>query len=224
MAALAVVVVHLELFKDLAGLPSLIGHPVFGALGSMGVDLFFVLSGFLITYLLLQEKVQTGSIALLKFYQRRILRIWPVYYLVVTVAFLVMPHFGFLPFTQSVLEHFNIKAALYLAILPNVALALYPNINFASLTWSVGVEEQFYIVWPLLIKWAVDHKRVMLYFIAVFVGLKFLLFLSVLLSIDFPHFNVVKDFVVMTRIECMAIGGLAALLLSNPQWTIGRLL
>ena len=55
--------------------------------GSAGVDLFFVLSAFLITSLLLRERQQTGGISLRQFYIRRILRIWPLYFLVVTWAF-----------------------------------------------------------------------------------------------------------------------------------------
>ena len=60
--------------------------------GYFGVIFFFVLSGFLITYLLLQEKEESGDIAISKFYVRRILRIWPIYYLVIVLGFFVLPH------------------------------------------------------------------------------------------------------------------------------------
>lgn len=222
LAALAVVILHLELFKDLEGLPSIIHNPIVNSLGAMGVDLFFVLSGFLITYLLLEEKKQTGKIALLKFYQRRVLRIWPVYYLVVFAAFFLMPKFGFLPYARSVVDHFYYKLALFLTILPNGALALYPGINFASLSWSVGVEEQFYLIWPLLINGTRNYARVMIYFIVSLIGLKVLLFLAMHGSIAFPHLGVIKEILVMTRLECMAIGGLAALLLYYPQHGLNR--
>lgn len=222
LAALAVVVLHLELFKDLEGLPSIIHNPLVNSLGAMGVDLFFVLSGFLITYLLLEEKAQAGKIALLKFYQRRILRIWPVYYLVVFAAFFLIPQLGFLPYARSVEDHFYSKMALYLSILPNGALALYPGIHFASLSWSVGVEEQFYLIWPLLINGTRNYARTMIYFIVCMIGLKALLFLAIHGSMPFPHLSVIKEILVMTRLECMAIGGLAALLLYNPQYGLNR--
>ena len=61
------------------------------SLGQLGVSLFFVLSGFLITYLLLAEQDIYGSISVKKFYSRRILRIWPLYYLIVTLGLFVLP-------------------------------------------------------------------------------------------------------------------------------------
>jgi peptidoglycan/LPS O-acetylase OafA/YrhL len=176
----------------------------------------------LITYLLLKEKTQEGTVALVKFYQRRILRIWPVYYLVVIAAFFLIPKLGFLPYALSVEEHFYSKLALFLSILPNGALALYPGINFASLSWSVGVEEQFYLIWPLLINGTRNYARTMLYFIGCLIGLKVLLFLAIHSSKEIPHLSVIKEFLVMTRLECMAIGGLAALLLYNPQYGVNR--
>ena len=69
----------------------LVNFPVFNFLkqgGGMGVSFFFVLSGFLITYMLLTEKITTGTIQLRRFYWRRILRIWPLYYAMVAFAFL----------------------------------------------------------------------------------------------------------------------------------------
>ena len=56
-------------------------------LGGLGVIFFFVLSGFLITYLLLKEKEQTGTVNVKKFYARRVLRIWPLYFFIVLLGF-----------------------------------------------------------------------------------------------------------------------------------------
>lgn len=58
-----------------------------------GVSFFFVLSGFLITYLLLLEKIERNSINLRQFYLRRVIRIWPVYFMVVIIGFIVIPRF-----------------------------------------------------------------------------------------------------------------------------------
>ena len=60
--------------------------------GYVGVIFFFVLSGFLITYLLLEEKRVSATVAVKKFYMRRILRIWPLYYFLVVLGFVVLPH------------------------------------------------------------------------------------------------------------------------------------
>ena len=59
--------------------------------GDLGVNFFFTLSGFLITNLLLQEREDTGKINILKFYARRFLRIWPLYFMLVFVGFIVLP-------------------------------------------------------------------------------------------------------------------------------------
>lgn len=94
IAALAVVFHHIELFKHREHLPSLFDSFFSGfidQLGKNGVYLFFVLSGFLITYLLIAERKQHEKIDIKKFYLRRILRIWPLYYLVVIIAFFVLP-------------------------------------------------------------------------------------------------------------------------------------
>src|SRR6267378_8187081 len=80
-AAMMVVFSHIELMKDYHGYPNLYASnlAVYES-GRLGVTLFFVLSGFLISYLLLKEKEVSGSIAIRKFYGRRILRIWPLYF------------------------------------------------------------------------------------------------------------------------------------------------
>ena len=94
LAALMVVICHIEQNKKgflLPNLRALVKH-----LGVLGVDLFFVLSGFLITILLLKEKEIFKKIEYKKFYLRRILRIWPLYYLVVILSLFVLPNIPFL--------------------------------------------------------------------------------------------------------------------------------
>jgi peptidoglycan/LPS O-acetylase OafA/YrhL len=97
IAASTVVIHHVEQTKDLYGFKNYFGNATVQLIGSMGVTLFFVLSGFLITYLLLQEKAVHQTVQLGKFYMRRVLRIWPLYYLVVLLGLFVFPH---LPFFQ----------------------------------------------------------------------------------------------------------------------------
>ena len=83
IAAFAVILHHLEQFKYLLGYKNNWENPIIHQIGPLGVILFFVLSGFLITYLLLVEEKQTKTISIKSFYMRRILRIWPLYYLII---------------------------------------------------------------------------------------------------------------------------------------------
>jgi peptidoglycan/LPS O-acetylase OafA/YrhL len=120
----------------------------------MGFIRFFSLSGLLITYLLLEEATRTGTIRIRKFYLRRILTIWPLYDLIVLLGFLL------LPLTTDLFTHPQIvasvgdslpKVVLFLALLPNPAWVIFGIIPLMGPLWSVGVEEQFYLLWPLLL-------------------------------------------------------------------------
>ena len=94
IAALLVIIHHIEQFKSVFNIyPNQMNNPVIGSFGPLGVRLFFVLSGFLITYLLFAEKEVSGTISITKFYIRRALRIWPLYYLIVLLAFFIVPYF-----------------------------------------------------------------------------------------------------------------------------------
>jgi len=165
-AALAVIFHHIELFKSRDHLSSLFDSSFFsyfiGTVGKNGVHLFFVLSGFLITYLLLKEKEKHQTILFKKFFLRRIFRIWPLYYLIVLIGFLLIPFlahnftiFERVPYYYELIsnpENYSFNAILlYLLILPNIALSYDFLIAGCSQAWSIGVEEQFYILWPLLI-------------------------------------------------------------------------
>ena len=111
--------------------------------GRFGVQLFFLLSGYLITSLLLREKWTKGDVNLRAFYIRRILRIWPLYFFILLVAVL-WPWTGRLP-----LPYF----LAYLLLAGNwITVMLGPPASWASILWSVSIEEQFYLSWPLVIK------------------------------------------------------------------------
>lgn len=118
--------------------------------GELGVSFFFVLSGFLITYLLLKEVENNDKINLKAFYIRRILRIFPLYYLVVFFGFAIYPmlrQMAHLP----VLDNGN--PILYLFFLSNfdTIWATTDRSNFIGILWSVAIEEQFYVFWALLL-------------------------------------------------------------------------
>jgi peptidoglycan/LPS O-acetylase OafA/YrhL len=143
VAILLVVAAH-------AGVPWLAG-------GYVGVDVFFVLSGFLITGLLLQEIKATGQVGFADFYLRRLRRLMPAFVVMIVVtslvAAVVLP-----PSEQPQQAETAGMAALWLS---NIHFALSQLDYFAAgadtnlflHTWSLGVEEQFYLLWPALLLW-----------------------------------------------------------------------
>jgi peptidoglycan/LPS O-acetylase OafA/YrhL len=117
--------------------------------GAFGVPFFFVLSSFLITNLLLQEREKTGRVDVPRFYARRILRVWPVYFAVLLGAFFVVEQILGLHPHQ---EQWIVPMTFFFAnnLMPG---QFGPSMSFAPL-WSVSIEEQFYLVWPWLARWS----------------------------------------------------------------------
>jgi peptidoglycan/LPS O-acetylase OafA/YrhL len=128
----------------------------FVANGPGGVRVFFVLSGFLITLLIFNEKERTGALSVRGFYMRRILRIWPLYFVMLFVGFVVVPFAGRLAHTSDMTpkEHFW-PYAFFLGNVETLATKLIavPS-DVLNPTWSISIEEQFYVVWPLLMAWS----------------------------------------------------------------------
>src|SRR6185437_11344057 len=145
ISILWVILLHLSLPQEGRLLEFVASH------GWMGVDMFFVISGYLITTILLHEHSATGAISLPRFYVRRALRIWPAYYAVIAIMI------GAALITRSVDVLHTIKwPALYLT---NVYAGYHRTENVTFLTsWSLALEEQFYLLWPLLlfvnVRWA----------------------------------------------------------------------
>lgn len=179
IAAFLVIIHHIEQIKNLFGLESKWTNPAINLIGPLGVILFFVLSGFLITYLLLVEEKEMKGISIKSFYIRRILRIWPLYYLIIVLSFFLIPQISFLNLTgwsDHIYDDFFLKLVLFVFFLPNLALVLFPPVAYASQTWSVGVEEQFYLIWPILIKNVKNKKRLLYTIIFGYLFLKLILF------------------------------------------------
>lgn len=117
--------------------------------GNLGVDFFFLISGFLISYLLIQEKKTVGNISLSKFYIRRGLRIWPLYFFIIFTIILV----------QTTLGHISeLPRAIYLyGIFLGNFDRVYNGFNTVSqlpgfgVLWSISVEEQFYFLIPIVL-------------------------------------------------------------------------
>lgn len=116
--------------------------------GYFGVDLFFILSGFLITAIFLEEWKETGRLAIGRFYLRRALRLLPVSTLVLVTSCVYASYTLPAPAVAELQ-----KAALYASVyVMNWAWALgWVDITALSHTWSLSLEEQYYIVWPVLL-------------------------------------------------------------------------
>jgi len=246
-AAFAVIITHVELMKKFLGFDNLwfdAGrvqsfplrdildgkihwlNPLVAEFGPLGVVFFFVLSGFLITYLLLVEKHQTTTVSVRKFYLRRIFRIWPLYFLIFILGFFVLPHFDafYVPEqSKSLQENFWGNFWCYLCILPNLGLAMYLAVPAIGQSWSIGVEEQFYIIWPVVMKW---FKKPLLAILSVTILLLSIKGVVVLLdrSMDARWLSILSKFLAMSKIECMTIGALGAWLLFAKKDVILKLL
>ncbi len=127
--------------------------------GFLGVDFFFVLSGFLITTLLVRERASTGRVSLRAFYWRRLLRIVPVSYALIAAVSIFL----------IVVEGETQWAALVPFSVLFLANFLTESIPFLSPLWSLAVEEQYYLVWPLVL--IVTPRRVVLPLLAALVAL-----------------------------------------------------
>jgi peptidoglycan/LPS O-acetylase OafA/YrhL len=121
--------------------------PIFSGGGS-GVDLFFVLSGFLITKLAYEEHDKQGTLSLKDFYRRRMFRILPA--LLVVLAFVLFASFTFLSSLGDDLRVESIFAAGFASNIYALIEGAHPRYLLAH-TWSLGLEEQFYWVWPVLL-------------------------------------------------------------------------
>ena len=200
--------------------------PLIAYSSALGVVFFFVLSGFLITFLLLKEKEQNNSIAIKKFYLRRALRIWPLYYLIFILGFFILPYLDFFAVPgQDIFfqQNFWGNLTLYAFFMPNLAFSIYttavPNIGQS---WSIGVEEQFYLLWPLLIRKSKNILKSILWITGTIIALKGI----ILLSSPFVKLDaliVLKKFLAMSKLECMALGGLGAYVLFNNKEKILRI-
>lgn len=200
IAAMTVVISHVLEKINGFGLPAIKEYWDFSA---YGVTMFFALSGFLITYLLLLEKKKYATINIRNFYVRRILRIWPLYYLYFLLALL----FTYLYFENAI----GATTWLYVFLSANIVNALHSSIPLLVHFWSLGVEEQFYLFWPWLIKITSPLKTVIIFTVC---------FLIVKLIVRFVAVDsVAYQLVYFTRFDCMSIGAMGAILYYNEiKW------
>lgn len=202
IAALAVVISHTNGHLGNFGLTTL---PYLG-LASFGVTIFFTLSGFLITFLLFKEIEKTGAVNIKKFYVRRILRIWPLYYF---YLFVILAVVGYAALGKTFF--------MYLMILPNIANSYitYNAVPWEIPTatamflighyWSLGVEEQFYSFWPWIIKKVKNILPILILFPIAFLAIKIIA--------KYLHFSEPIQYLLhYSRFGCLVIGALGAYL------------
>ncbi|HVS96957.1 MAG TPA: acyltransferase [Puia sp.] len=205
VAALTVLFTHVERMRQPMGMAGLIDFAFNSFIGGLAVTFFFVLSGFLITALLLAEKSRLGTIRLKRFLVNRALRIWPLYYLSLVAGYAIsiflLRETGSDPLRNGLLMN--------LVLLPNFAFALGLLPDILIQLWSVGTEEQFYFAWPFLIRRFSEAKLTRLFIAVIFIWLAARGMVRVVGGKD-SWLNVL---LFRTRIDCMAVGGLAALLL-----------
>jgi peptidoglycan/LPS O-acetylase OafA/YrhL len=179
--------------------------------GWSGVELFFVLSGFLITGILLKSKTAENYFS--SFYARRFLRIFPIYYLVLTVGLVAAAHFSWwnalLPVAGKTRIAYYFYAQNWPMFWPH---HLFLKINGFGHFWSLAVEEQFYVVWPLVI-WLLPENAILT---ICSVGLVVALPLRVLMVHRFA-----EDFTAMalttSRMDGLLVGVILAILLRRGQ-------
>lgn len=193
--------------------------------GGDAVDFFFVLSGFLITYLLIDEINRSGSVSIKQFYLRRVFRIWPLYFLIVTIGFLLLGYVYPMVYHQPFFS-FSIPQGLLLFIffMPNYAAKNF-TVGLLNPLWSIGVEEQFYIFWAPLVK---RFKSKLLPMIAGFIILSLALYSVVYYQLISIRANW-QVFFLTQRFYSMAIGSLFGYILYyhfkkyNSSWLSGKI-
>lgn len=190
LAALAVIAHHIELFiyNDKLGY-GLYGNRYlnyfFTHLGKNAVYLFFVLSGFLITYLLINENKKYGKINVMKFYWRRLLRIWPLYFVIMGISFLIVPMLynrvqighnnNWSPLVSDASNYSADSLLKHYFFLSNLALKQGYIVVGASQSWSVAIEEQYYMFWPLVFIILLKFKSIKIFLLALCIVILILL-------------------------------------------------
>lgn len=175
--------------------------------GAEAVNFFFTLSGFLITYLLINEFTLNNKINIKKFYWRRVLRIWPLYFLIIFIGFFLLE--VVYPILNNGNRYFEFSnpysvLLLFILFLPNLATKIY-KMGLLNPLWSIGVEEQFYLFWAPLINFIKGRIFISATIVLILSYIIYLFSNSNLCSIEF------RNFLSTLRFHYMAIGAIFAL-------------
>jgi peptidoglycan/LPS O-acetylase OafA/YrhL len=189
-----------------------LGFTKLGPLPPLGVVLFFVLSGFLITRILLDARDKSRYY--LSFYARRALRIWPLYFLVLGILFWITNHrVAALTFDENQVRWPFFALYVQNIVYKNAILFGPPALG---ITWSLAVEEQFYTTWPLIVR-NLTNVSLKYFLVALIAIAPFARFVFPELGYD-PYINP------LCRFDAMAMGGLVAIWMTEQQPERGRIL
>ena len=214
--ALSIILVLGAHSKIVAGFPKRLDS-AFGWLfdGDLGVRFFFVISGFLITHLLFQEYIQTGSISLRKFYIRRALRILPVYFVYLLVVFLL-----------QIFTSWHQPPITWIGNLTFTTNCL-PGTWTTGHLWSLAVEEQFYLLWPLLLVLIglSGNERRALYILCIPVVVSPICLVISYLKISPAIFHpFLQGYSFLNYFDSLAVGCITAILLTKHEPQISSVL
>ena len=210
LAILLVLIHHLLILPEGPTISK--GLNFIGSLGWMGVDLFFVLSGFLISRILIAGREQPHYFR--NFYVRRALRIFPVYYAYLAIYYFVVIKFGILNLDASRRDEASLALPWLLFYGTNILIAIKGTFIVATLNhfWTLAVEEHFYLVWPWIVRKTKGENLlwacVGLVFFAV--GLR-----STLLMNNVSGFTI--HTLSLCRMDDFAIGAMGAILLGSGK-------
>ena len=217
-AALFVLLQHSFGFKKGYSTTSSFADNWFEHSGVIGVNLFFLLSGFLISYLLLIEKDSTGTVSYKNFYIRRMLRIWPLYLGYGLVLAFVSPYLSqMMGLGNDVTVGKTILNIIFLFLFAvNFQLAFIgANKGVFDISWSVCVEEQFYLIWPIFIN---NFRKKLMWLLSVMVitGYAVKIFLCFILpnisNVKFEDAYVMNYLMITDKLDLFGAGLVIALL------------
>jgi peptidoglycan/LPS O-acetylase OafA/YrhL len=187
------------------------------AAGWTGVDLFFVLSGFLITGILLDSRGKRGYLS--SFFARRSLRIFPLYFLALWTTFILTPQLAeFVTSLQPIAAEVQVLAksqVWFWTYLQNwwiASLGRWPDVNYLNHFWSLAVEEQFYLVWPFVVGWLSLRGLTRLCWVCV-VGA-----LALRIGVWTSGAPSVIHYTTIARLDSLCLGALFAIGLRSPVW------
>lgn len=218
IAALTVAISHFETIKSYRKL-AFINNRFIQHSAQISVTFFFVLSGFLIMWWILEDtKGRTNQINLGVFYKNRFLRTWPLYYLVVTSSLLFSFLNGSLFNNPETFKRFS----FYFIFMPNAADVLYKADIYLGPTWSLAVEEFFYFIFPLFLiktqpKFIIKKTT---YFLLTFLILSTVfnpIIFNKLYPGQFPLRNLIIVFFERYRMYSFLIGALVAVLIFRNE-------
>ena len=186
---------------------------ILSKIGWVGVDLFFVLSGFLITGILIDTKGKKNFI--LTFFFKRILRIFPLYYLSLLIFFTVI----LIPNVTSTNYYLNIghfdNIFYFLTYTQNILFSFkgWGVTDILNHFWSLAIEEQFYLFWPLVVMFF-SNKRIIL--------ISFLLIFTSLIIRNFYVDNPFSYVFTLSRMDALSIGSISAILIRKNIYLINK--